>query len=90
MTTIRLHLSSDLSTYGQYSGEESPAAWKETADAAIVEYLESKGYDVDRRPDEYAQRAAILGDDGLPVETMKAQDQAESLLRSAWEHACGI
>ena len=89
-TSLRLTLSSDLSTYGQYSGDESPAAWKATADEAIVSYLEGRGFEVERTSDEIRQALIIIGDDGLPVETAKAEQQATDLLNGAWEAACGI
>lgn len=89
-TSLRLTLSSDLSTYGHYCGDESPADWKRDADKAIVSYLESKGFEVERTADEIRQSLIVLGDDGLPVETAKAEQQATDLLNGAWEAACGI
>ena len=85
---IVLTHTSDLDAYGA-AGEMTDAAWREKADALMVEYLENQGYEVVVATDR-AKRSAIdfIDEDGARIETAQAEEAAAYLLRAAWDFTC--
>jgi len=82
MGVLHVQFSRDLSTYGEAGAGETLDAWKAEADALMVTYLESLGYEVVEELDD-VETACWLEDCDFPHD-----DDASRLLEKAWEYAC--
>ena len=80
--TLHVQFCSDLSTYGEAGAGQTLHAWKVEADALMVRYLESLGYEVEEELDDI-EAGCWLDEGDFPHD-----DDASRLLEKAWEYAC--